>query len=70
MAEELKPCPWCGREATLCKKKFHVLNGTTRYRWRVIHICRNGNYAETKLCGTKTEAIATWNRRADDERAV
>jgi Lar family restriction alleviation protein len=64
--DELKPCPFCGESANLCKQRFVSYDGSIRRcYWHVIHRCRRGNYAETKLCGTKTEAIAAWNRRAE-----
>ena len=64
MSEELLPCPFCGEPANLRKKRFVSYDGPIpRCYWRVTHSCRLGNYAETKLCETKTEAIAAWNHR-------
>lgn len=64
--EELLPCPFCGGEVDLCKQKLASLDGSIYCYWHVIHRCPHGNYSETKLCGTKTEAVRAWNRRAED----
>ena len=65
--DELLPCPFCGEPANLCKQRFVSYDGSIRRcYWHVIHRCLRGNYAETKLCGTKTEAITAWNRRTND----
>lgn len=62
---ELLPCPFCGGEATLCKQRFAKLDGSTYCKWHVIHSCLHGTYSATKYCGTKAEAVAAWNRRAE-----
>lgn len=61
---ELKPCPFCGGEAIPCStgnhfatEKFFVLCG----------VCE----VETpRIARTRKEAIAAWNRRADDDTNV
>ena len=57
---ELKPCPFCGGEATLTKEQG-----------RFFVSCENddcGVVVETRLWVSRTMegAIEAWNRRADD----
>lgn len=59
MTAELKPCPFCGGEASEFKDRGH----STAYNVG----CFN-NYCTTEpntWAGTKAEAIAAWNTRAD-----
>ena len=59
MQNELKPCPFCGGEATLWQtlgadRPYHILCGCGgRVGWFV----------------TEQEAVEAWNRRATDEQA-
>lgn len=56
--EGLKPCPFCGGEATVSQD--------VNYDWWYVE-CSNDNCAvdvATKICETKDEAISIWNRRA------
>lgn len=55
MSNELKPCPFCGGEAILIKGYFC---------WVRCDYCGAETVAETST----TEAIAAWNRRANDEQ--
>ena len=55
---ELKPCPFCGGEAMLFAPRHH---GAPREV-----MCDCG--ARGALSYSKAEAIAAWNRRANDER--
>lgn len=59
MAEKLKPCPFCGGEASLCSTGF-----ATKDNYYLIHC---------KGCGCKQlvsihreKVIEAWNRRAGD----
>ena len=61
--ENLEPCPFCGCEATVKSKKYVYLG--------VMYFaeCENERCEvrpKTIMCQSKYDAIATWNRRADD----
>ena len=57
---ELKPCPFCGRQAEI------------RYEDGFVHIvCANdGCYARTDGCANEQEAAKCWNRRANNENNI
>ena len=62
MLYDLKPCPFCKGDA---RYAFYV-----RFRKNTKHfvVCDDCG-AESKLCDSREEAAALWNRRADnDER--
>ena len=56
---ELKPCPFCGRQAVI------------RYEDGYVHIvCANdGCYARTDGCLNEQEAARCWNRRVENGKA-
>ena len=59
MSEELKPCPFCGGEATTTKK------GPIRNQWWEV-VCVSGECDTASITGdTEKAAIAAWNTRAD-----
>lgn len=58
MNEELKPCPFCGGEAKLCKGWCELDNYVECSECDV----------RTKPENTKSGAIKVWNRRVADER--
>ena len=64
--DELKPCPFCGGKARFVDNGEP--NGSKYYFADVIctnQVCRGcSSYLESK---TKEQAIAVWNRRAEDE---
>lgn len=63
--EQLKPCPFCGGEAYIYS--FPVSVSTTGYAYYVK--CKTC-YAEYNFPQeTKMEAVADWNRRAEDGTA-
>ena len=73
MAEELKPCPWCGGTPSGA-----VIHGST-FRWRRVEGCcvdgpevrhvptTDGTDAEAD---SRRRAIASWNDRPDDKDAA
>ena len=66
MPNELKPCPFCGGEASLIKRKFKVgfyPSGGTYY----VHckVC----LVTTQPRQKSEDVIKVWNRRANDEQA-
>ena len=61
--EKLKPCPFCGCEATVKSKKYVYL-GVMYFAG-----CENKGCkvcSKTIMFQSKNDAIAAWNRRADD----
>ena len=65
MSEEtLKPCPFCGGEATI-----RIFKGKDGWRDRYAILCRydeGGCGAESGLYHYMSEAIEAWNRRVTD----
>ena len=55
MADELKPCPFCGGEA----EAYHVIDGSFACS------CSSCSYASCAGFNTEQEAIAAWNTRAE-----
>ena len=57
MSDEIKPCPHCGPERSVCSAQVSDLSR----RWQVFcGACGSSSGS----CATKEEAIAAWNRRA------
>ena len=62
MNEQLKPCPFCGKEVLLYEKYIKTGLGTTlskEYRIRC-----NKCSIETKAFKTTASAVKFWNKRA------
>lgn len=62
---ELKPCPFCGGEANIVKRKFKsgfYPSGGTYY----VH-CKNC-FITTQPRRTQKYVIKIWNRRTNDEQ--
>lgn len=68
MAEELRPCPFCGGEATLKDARKCLVVSRFSYIFPFSVGCEN-EHCEVKpytlYCDTEAEAIAAWNRRTD-----
>ena len=73
-ASELKPCPFCGANATLARDHQSVM--LTRgepatddhYKWSITHICPSGLTLSIHF-RDRAQAITVWNTRAPDEQA-
>lgn len=63
---ELKPCPFCGCEVV--DTTFMFPEPDEEVDWKMIYsmMC-DECHACTSWFTTKEEAIAAWNRRADDD---
>ena len=68
MSEELKPCPFCGGEATLFQIKCitHSNGGAGMFQVKCVNLQCNVS-PKTMYESSKDEAIVAWNRRANDE---
>ena len=56
---KLKPCPFCNGSASYA---FYVRSRNSTQQFVVCDDCG----AESKLCDSREEAAAVWNRRADN----
>jgi Lar family restriction alleviation protein len=56
-ANEILPCPFCGKNAD-------VMYSETRSHFRHSVLCNDGCLAEGPIATSDQEAIALWNRRA------
>lgn len=64
--ERLKPCPFCGKEAAMCKNDdgLWVVGCLDDY------MCFGNISHIAMVFVSKESAIATWNRRANDGDSV
>lgn len=63
---ELKPCPFCGSDNVMVDETFVDAQNDPYMEYEVICFdCEN----RTKPCDTAQDAIARWNRRADEVTA-
>lgn len=60
--EELKKCPFCGREAVVIKT-LCLENNFEGYH--VFHNCKVFGTVQTDTFDSEEEAIKVWNRRAE-----
>lgn len=63
MTEKLMPCPFCGSKAVTDYDNGPYATGPELSYGIICLRCG----ARTELRDTKDEAIAAWNRRADDD---
>ena len=60
---ELRPCPFCGRKASMIKNECEETGFTG---WFVFHSCGLMQDIHTKIEDSPERAAYDWNRRADD----
>ena len=63
MANELKPCPFCGGEAFVYKRSWSVWHTSPTDYTVICADCRAG---VRHYFSKEAEAIKAWNRRAED----
>ncbi len=66
MAEELKPCPFCGDKADMIENSGRVKNQPKSFH----PCCHNREcimFIGAQWYNSEKEAINAWNRRADNE---
>lgn len=59
--ENLKPCPFCGGEAKMNIHRFAGLSNSYGVE------CKECMTQSSQFFATREQAIAAWNRRANDE---
>ncbi len=66
---KLKPCPFCGGEAMIIKRKSNAAGSKFVYRVQCCADEEDGCSCIPKTWNyyTKEEAIEAWNRRAENE---
>jgi len=65
MKNKLKPCPFCGGAATLL-----IVHKTSVLPFMARAECGRCNIEQSYSFATRNEAIAAWNRRAEDEKQI
>jgi len=68
MSAELKPCPFCGGEATVKVGELCNADGVVVYRHFEVHCLACG--VDTPYFNTRDEAIKAWNMRVKTERII
>ena len=67
MSEELKPCPFCGGEARVYRYQYGEGTGRLVKKY-VVECVKCRMELPIRLCSEhEAEAIATWNRRVNDD---
>ena len=66
MSEKLKPCPFCGGEASL-SVDTEAVRDTENKLWAYQITC-NKCCATTGLCWSEELAIKAWKRRAHEQK--
>ena len=62
---DLKPCPFCGKEATVIKTKAYSTGAVLYHVWHYALVCPLRE-VRTENMETEEEAIEAWNRREED----
>lgn len=66
MMPELKPCPFCGGEATVIQTKAYSTGVVLYHVWHYAFACPLRE-VRTENMETAEEAIEAWNRRHDPQ---
>ena len=64
MANELKPCPFCGGDARVCADPT-ATRDTLGRKW-AFNVCCDKCCATTGVAYSVDKAIEAWNRRTED----
>lgn len=62
---ELKPCPFCGGEAIINKKR-DAIGSYYSVACKETNLC-SGHFIRTKHYNQKSDAIDAWNTRANEK---
>ena len=72
MSNELKPCPFCGGEACVCKISPRLYRPSRNHEYTVVCYGCDLLFGFDEDYGgefdTEEQAIDAWNRRANDEQ--
>ena len=64
--DELKPCPFCGGEATIVPHEFYSAATNTFKVESYGVMCKKCETSGYQFFGCEEHAVAAWNRRVND----